>query len=198
MTRIRAPILLVHCSVVHGCGVFFPCLVWVLHGNVAGIKLVGRGMKAGLLEPPYLVMILCFIFVDCLHHISDYSRQLCISPFFFVLLDRFLFLYVGSCLFAVSLSFAKCLLSWNIRRRGLQDSMPTSTFRIQTIFVKHCIVLLRGCVTQSFQFVLIQSLLCVLLLKLAKVVSLLLSKKDILVSSTLARNMQCYGFILSC
>lgn len=157
-----------------------------------------QGMKAGLLEPPYLVMILCFIFVDCLHHISDYSRQFCISPFFFVLRDRFLFLYVGSCLLAVSLSFAKCLLSWNIRRRGLQDSMPTSTFRIQTIFVKHCIVLLRGCVTQSFQFVLIQSLLCVLLLKLAKVVSLLLSKKYILVSSTLARNMQCYGFILSC
>lgn len=93
----------------------------------------------------------------------------------------------------VTLSSAKCLLSWNIRQRGLQDSMPTSIFRIQTIFVKHCIVLLRGCVTQSFQFVWIQSLLCVLLLKLAKVYiflgSLLLSKKDILVSSTHAQNI---------
>lgn len=62
----------------------------------------------------------------------------------------------------------------NVRRRGLQDNMPTLTSQTQIISAKHYKVLLLGCVTQSFLFVSILFSHCVLLLKPAKVYTYLL------------------------
>lgn len=57
----------------------------------------------------------------------------------------------------------------NIRQPGSLDSMPILTSQTQTISVKHCIVLLRGCGIQNFLFELTQFLHCAPLLKLAEV-----------------------------
>lgn len=56
-----------------------------------------------------------------------------------------------------------------VRRHGLQDSMPTSTSQIRTIFVKRCTVWFLGCGIQNFLFVLIPCLHYDHLLKLAEV-----------------------------
>lgn len=58
------------------------------------------------------------------------------------------------------------------RQHGLQDNMPILTSQIRIIFGALCSVLYPECRILNFLCVLIQFLLCVLLLKLAKVVFL--------------------------
>lgn len=56
------------------------------------------------------------------------------------------------------------------RQHGLQDNMPTLASRIRTISERHCSVLYVECEILNFLSALILFLLCVLSLKLAKVV----------------------------